>query len=833
MVRTTLDNGMRVVIDDVGAADAAAVYIWINAGSSSESPGLEGAAHFLEHMVFKGTASYGVGGVAAAIEDLGGDLNAYTAFDETVFHATVPGAAAPAAMAVLAEMLRTARFDADELERERQVILEEIRGGQDEPELVLSEAAWARGFPGHPYGRSVIGTVESVRAIPREALKAFYEARYQPANTCLAVVGRVDAAAVEAAARRLFSGGGPAGAPRVDPPARPGAGHEVLRCGFEALMVRIGFPGPGHGHPDAAALDVICTALGGGPSSPLEARMRIREALCLDVDMQYEAEITAGMATVSFHARDGRADAALAAAREELAKARAGGLLPGDIERAKAQIVADRVFGRETVDGRAHGLLFDIERMGDPEAWRAYEAAVLAVTPAEATRVAAKWLAPEREVAVAMVPEGEGITLEAAPGPVSAPRASRPVVASLHVLDNGIRVLLDPDDGEVAAVRIAGLGGQLAESRRTAGRASAWARAVVRGTAELDSVAFSAEVELLSGGIGASASRSTQWLRGEFIARNLMPGLDLLTEALLRPAFSAEEVGRVREEMLVAIDEREDFPEQLASERMWALACGAHAYGVPPLGTEATVSRLGSSDVAAYHARWLRSENLVVAVSGAFDPERVLRRLRRVLGGIPSGFRRPESAPLRHPETTRRQTLRCGREQAHLLLAWPGVRVHDPEEPDVEVLAAVLGGQGGRLFLELREEHGLAYSVSAASHEGVDPGLLVCAIATDPARAAEAERRLLASVARLATDGVSEAEVSRVKSYLLGGAEMELQTAGARASAAALAELYGLGGLGYRGLVRRRIAPVTAASLHARAAAMLARPLAIVAVMPG
>ncbi|MFN7146700.1 MAG: M16 family metallopeptidase, partial [Myxococcota bacterium] len=191
MLRFDLDNGMRGLVDPTGRSDAAAVYVWINVGSGDEPAGMEGAAHFVEHMVFKGTKSYGVGEVAAAIEALGGDLNAWTSFDETVFHATVPAAAAVPAMGVLAEMLRTARFDPVELARERTVILEEIRGSDDDPDTVLSEATYAAAWPDHPYGRPVIGTTKAVRGMTREALHGFYERHYQPSNACLAVAGPV------------------------------------------------------------------------------------------------------------------------------------------------------------------------------------------------------------------------------------------------------------------------------------------------------------------------------------------------------------------------------------------------------------------------------------------------------------------------------------------------------------------------------------------------------------------------------------------------------------------------------------------------------------------
>jgi zinc protease len=859
MLRFTLENGMRGVVDASGRSDAAAVYVWINVGSADEAPGMEGAAHFVEHMVFKGTRSYGVGEVAAAIETLGGDLNAWTSFDETVFHATVPADAAVPAMRVLAEMLRDARFDPKELASERTVILEEIRGSVDDPDSVLAEATYHSAWPDHPYGRPVIGTTRSVRGMTRDALHAFYTRNYQPANACLAVAGPVDAAAVRAAATELFAGGG-AAIPRTE--RRPVSGPRkprLLRRGFEACLVELAFPAPGDGDPAIPALDVLCLALGGGASSPLESRLRLREGVCLSAEAGLNVERDAGMATISLHTREGQADRAIAGAREEMARARAGGLGEVEVERAKAQILAERVFGRETVDGRAQALAFHTERFGDPEAWRAFDAAIAAITPADVAAAARTWLDPEREVALALVPAGEKVSLRRAPiGDISltprdvpAPVAAlvaRVAAASLTpasapatigarapwrvVLDNGVRVLFCPDDGEVAGIRIAGMGGAFAEKTASAGRGSAWARALLRGAGELDAVGYAAAVETLAGSVSASSGRSSQAVRGEFVASRFLEGLGLIAEAMMAPRFDELEVNRVRDELLEALAEREDHPEHLLGEKMWAAAYGVHPYALSALGTASIIGGLRPSLLAAHHRRWATGANLVVGVAGAFDPDAVLDVLRRTLGTLPavSAFALP-ALPVR-PEEARHVHLRSGREQAHVALAFPGVAVDDAHQPDVDVLAAVLGGQGGRLFVELREAHGLAYSVGAASHEGVHPGLLVCTVATDPERAEEAERRLDESVAHAASGSITAEEVDRARRYILGAIELDLQTASSRANLAAYTELYGQDGLRYRSLVRQRIEQVQDDGVRRAAAQLLARPLVRARLLP-
>ena len=822
----TLSNGLRVLVDARGPAAVAAVYLWIDVGSADEPGGLYGAAHFVEHLVFKGTGSFGVGEVAAAIEDVGGDLNAWTSFDETVFHATVPAAEAPRAIQVLAEMMRTARFDPVELDRERAVIVEEIRGGQDEPELVVGEALYAAAYGPHPYGRPVIGTVASVRAMDRAALVAFYEANYQPANAALVVVGPVDPAAVLVAAERWLGGGSPRPVRGARPAPMVRSRRKTVRRGFDTTVVEVGWPAPGIRAPELPGLDLLVSALGGGASSPIEARLRLREGLCVSAGAGLDAERDGSMVVVTLHPREGRMDDALAALEEEVTRAREGSLTDADLARARAQLRADRVFGRETVDGRAHTLAFHLQRFGDAEAWRAYDAALEAVDAQAVHTLAREWLRPERAIRVALLPDADP--------PMAVRRTTAPAPRALGLraltLPNGVRILLQPEEAEVAAVRVAGLGGSLFETRALAGVATAWSRGLVRGAGRRGAEDYAAAVEGLAGGVGATAGRSTQSVRGEFTARTFDAGLDLVLDLLLAPRFDPSEVDAIKAEQIEALSERDDHPEEHLGELVNLMAFPGDPWSLPALGWAGTVGRLTPKRLAAYHARWCTGGNLVVAVTGAFEVDRIERVLSHALGAVPSGAPRIPAAP--RPGRPARGTRRAGREQAHLAIAFPGLRVDDPAQPSLEYLVSVLGGQAGRLFVELREAWGLAYAVSASSQEGVGRGLLVCALSTDPDRVDEAEARLLASLDRVRQQGVSQAEFDRARTWLLGGIAMDLQTASARARHLAVNAVLGLGIGDVAGRLRARIESVRRDAVVELAASILATPVAVARVLP-
>lgn len=825
MFRTSLDNGLRVVVDARGPAELAAVYLWINVGSADEPPGLEGAAHFVEHLVFKGTRSFGVGEVAAAIEARGGDLNAWTSFDETVFHATLPGADAGEAVRVLAEMLRHARFDPEEVERERDVVVEEIRGSGEEPELVAWEAARALLFPGHPYGRPIIGTPGSVRSMPRAALLEFYGRHYQPANASLVVVGGVEVDAVVEAAGRWLGGGGPRPGRAPRSLGAPTARRRTLRAGFESTVVEVGWPVPGFGHPDTPALDVLLECLGGAASAPIPARLRLRDRSCVEATAQLEAERDGGAALVSLHPKRDRGEVALAAAWEEVARVREHGPGGEDLERARAAILAEGTFGRETVDGRAHAASWYLERTGDPAGWRDYEAKVRAVDAAAVKAAAARWLAPERAVEVALLPGG------------SPPLRRRGRAASRtktegglrrEVLPNGVRLLLQPEDAPVAAARFVGIGGALAETAATVGRSLAWSRVLPQGAGRRGAAAYAAAVERLAGAVGAVSGRSSQAIRAEAPAAGFPGILELALDALLEPRFDAAEVEAVRDELRALRAERDDHPDTRLDEALWRAVMPGHPWALPSLPAESALRRVQPGALRALHARWCVGGNLVVAVTGGFDPDAVAEVLREALGALPPGTAALPPAPVLR--TAGRVTVRGGH-QARVVLAFPGVAIGDPEQPALEVLAAALSAQAGRLFVELRERHGLAYAVSASSHDGVQQGLFVAGLGCDPERLDEAEARLAGCLARVAAEGLTEAEVDRARRYLLGALAADQQVTSARASSLAYAEAYGLGAEGWLDRARARIRAVDVDAVRA-VAARLATPLAVGRVTP-
>ena len=226
-----LDNGLEVVLEENHVAPVVAFQAWVKIGSADEPPELAGIAHVFEHMLFKGTKRRGVGQIAREVEGSGGEINAWTSHDETVYHLVLASRFFDAGLDILADTLQNSSFDPAEFDRERHVVLEEIKQGLDDPERQAGQGLFRAAFDQHPYGRPIIGTEATVGRLRREDLVAFFSKCYVASNVTLVVVGDFDADSARQKITQAFSalaagvpGPGPAPASRAIPTARGGGG---------------------------------------------------------------------------------------------------------------------------------------------------------------------------------------------------------------------------------------------------------------------------------------------------------------------------------------------------------------------------------------------------------------------------------------------------------------------------------------------------------------------------------------------------------------------------------------------------------------------------------
>jgi zinc protease len=808
------DSGLRIAVRPMPESPVASVQLWFDAGAVDETPEVAGAAHFVEHMLFKGTERRGIGEAAAAIEAAGGDLNAWTSWDETCFHATLDATEVREALDVVFDMTSASLIDAGELEREKQVVIEEIRGYEDDPDSVASDRVQALLFGDHPYGRPVIGFPKTVEQLDRAAVAGFWRRNYHPSRAVLAVAGPFEAAQIESLVAPLLARW-PAGSPRTAvpeiTPVNGASPHlERLKRSFGSVVVHFGWPGPAIGHPDRPALDVLMAALGQGAASRLAVKLDLEAGAASHVWADAMAWVGGGAIGAGFLC--GETEVAIRIAVEVFAETARSGLPASIVARARDSLLSDLLFATETAEGVASDLAWSVARTGNPRYDLEYAAQLAAVTPAAVQRVAARHFDFDQMRLVAIDKDLKPSKLETIVSRALRPAAPRKPTSGPQTFEvAGAKITVLPDAGQIAAVEVVAVGGQLLDVPRLAGASDAWSRMALRGAGSYDATAFAERSDALALQIDASGGRSTARVSASFPASDTEAALSLVSDVLLDPHMAEPDWENVREEILDDQAALTDRPTTVASDLLWRALWPDHPWRLAPLGTPATVQRITTKNLQKRHLAQFTSENLVIGVAGGVDPERIARMLEPLLEGLPRG----SVLPARPPSTAPLDVAvgkRAGNEQAVVLCGVRGVTIGHADRLCLTVAASVLDSQSGRLFLKLREQRGLAYGVWARSDTGYDGGVFSAGLATDPARIDEAMAALTAELEELCDRGPTAEEVSRTTRMLAGLAAMRHQRVSGRASDLAWATRFDLP-FGLASL-RERLAAVTPAGIR-------------------
>lgn len=397
--RTVCANGVRVVTEAVPTMRSAAVGIWLAVGARDEQPRLNGAAHFLEHLLFKGTGRRSALDISATLEAVGGELNAFTSRENTAYYARVIDADLPLAVDVLSDMLTGSVIRPEDVESERQVILEEIAMHDDEPGDVANEGLFSALFGHDHLGRPVIGTRQTLTEMTRQDVHQFYRERYRPERTVVAVAGNVTHAAVLAAVQESLGGAGWDAAmapdPLRSPTAVPAAAAQtvVVERPTEQAHLAMGVPTFDRRDRRRHALAVLVTAVGGGMSSRLFQRVREERGLVYAISSYVSHHAGAGLLGTYAGTSAGRLPEVIEVITAECADIRAGGLSSEEIERARGQLRGSLVLGSEDSGSRMNRLGASELGYGEYLSLSEHVQRITAVTDDEVHTLAAELLA--------------------------------------------------------------------------------------------------------------------------------------------------------------------------------------------------------------------------------------------------------------------------------------------------------------------------------------------------------------------------------------------------------------------------------------------------------
>ncbi|MDQ7778757.1 MAG: pitrilysin family protein [Planctomycetota bacterium] len=823
-----LKNGLRIIVLEKHDAPVVAAFTAYHAGSADDLVERKGRAHFLEHMMFKGTDKYRKGEIDSITQRAGGTNNAYCAEDVTAYHFTLPASEWHTPLEIEASRMRNCALDKVEFDLERQVVLSELAEALDAPDEALYDEVNFRLYAGHVYASPILGYRADLESLACEEMRDFYARYYSPDNAVLVIAGDVDAEKVFGKARELLEKIDPDRSKRPNRARLPAREQKKQRfeLSFNTSLGQImaAFSTVSMDAPDdAVALDALAVILGEGKTSRLYRRLVERDRLASSVTAISDVRVLGGAFYASAELLPGVGhETAEAAIMAELAHLGMEGPTEREIRRAKNSLrlsflrdsqysanVAENI-GYNAVCGFADFAARYIERLDDLTTTRLRE---IAGKYLRADTCVIGWLVPGEEEE-GEEEEGEEQKSEEQEGKEQESRgASREVplgkggFRGLSAKTPVLPKLARRQDTSPPA----GCGA-------TAARPETWKVQLANGltvlvvgkeSAPIVSVAVDVDVRhsddppgkaglgnfvgaLLDSGtatrsrneilepfeeLGTELICGARGVRFDVLPDDLEKALEIAVDIVRNASFSEDSIGEVRNRLSGEISSLEEEPDTQADWFLAAAIYKGHPLQYPRVGTRDTIAAITHADIVEHHAKFFRPGNTIVVVSGDVDAARVVGRLRELTrdwqagagpvsrASIPQPMRQATGGePIVEPRDT---------EQLYIVLGHLGITRDNPDYHALLVMDQILGGGSGftdRLQRQLRDVEGLAYIVSSdiTDSAGVEPGVFRAFIGTAPENMERAIAGIKREVTAVRSAPPTPEELADAKRYLVG-----------------------------------------------------------------
>ena len=789
-----LDNGMAVITKSSHKVPVVAVRLVVKAGSATEGKfGGCGISHFVEHMLFKGTADLPVGEIEKRIKSYGGYINAQTSHDTTEVHLVVESKYIDKTLSLLSDFVFNTAFDKTEFEKEKDVILGEIRMDRDEPSRRVSDQLWETAYLIHPYRYPVIGYEDLFRQLTRDDLVEYHRSKYTPDNCVLSVVGDIDEASVlrmsEDAFGKLPRG---AGIQSIKPAEHLQMSTRRADSQIEGLKLSylvIAFHTTSLSNTDLYPLDLLAAALGQGESSRLYNDLVKKKKLVYGVSSSNYTPYDPGLFMISMRLDDGNIDAALKEVRAELKDIKSRSLRRSELDKVKKAVLSGYIYGKESIEAQADDYASSYASTGDYNFSQRYIDGLNAVRPVDIAKAANRYLNDENMTVVTLIPKKA--VPASKPGEIS---GKKEFGIRKVTLRNGAVVLFDTDRSlPIVSMCAVFKGGIRTEDEKTNGISRLFADVLLKGTASHSAEWLADTTESRGISLGSFSGKNSFGITLKCLKGDFDFSLDIVSDILKNPTFPEKELNLEKKLQLAAIRSREEDIFAVASKELIKTIFASHPYGMPDLGEKESVAGLKRSDLVDYYKCYVAPENMVVAVFGDIDTAMQKRVIGKLSGLRKGGFKDIVTVSEQEQLAPRKETKEMPKEQAVLMLGYPGIDVKNPDQYVLDVINSILSREGGRLYRDIREKLGLSYTLGSFSVLGLDPGYNAFYVATTSKNISDAKNIIFSNIKSIKAEGPTQEEMELAKSDLLGGYYRGLEVNSDVAFKAALDELYGVG----------------------------------------
>ncbi len=829
--KTVLENGLTVLTKEVHTAPVVTVQVWYKVGARNEESGVNGIAHQLEHMMFKGTTNRPIQ-FGRLFSALGSDSNAFTSYDQTAYYGTAERDKLKALLVLEADRMQNSQIEAEQLESEKRVVISELQGYENGAEYRLNRAVMRAAFPDHPYGLPVGGTSGDVEKFQIGQVQEYYRNFYTPDNAVLVVVGDIQNVKVIKDIKEIFgeipksnSKRGVLNNESKQTLSTPKIGLKtpiILREPGASAMIEAVYPLPNLNHPDVPALDVMDYILSEGRNSRLYQAL-VESGLASDVTASVATLIESGwyeMSVTALKSQDlQKIDRLLGS---EIANLLQNGVTLEEVKRAKAKLEAAVILSNRDITSQAMQLGNDQIVAGDYRYTDRYIAAIRQVNVADISRVAKTYLKADARTVGFFEPTYKQVkgtskvksvqtTENFSPGsPVNPEEVAKylPSVDAIATstipnqpqelkLSNGLRVLL-LSDKSTPTVTLSGYvkAGTEFDPENKAGLASLVAENLMSGTKNKDVLAIAKALEERGANLSFDAYREGVHIHGSSLANDLPVLMQTLRDALINPIFPKKELELTRKHALNGLKEDLDDPGEVA-KRTFIQSVYPIKHPLHNFPTQESLLLLNRKDALAHHAKYYRPDNTVLVLVGDFTQSKVRSLIETEFANWQvSG----EVTTLKYPKVLMPEgvvqvnPVLPGKAQAITYMGYTAIHRKDPRFYAALVLNQILGGDtlSSKLGAEVRDRQGLTYGIYSTFQAGRSFGTFLIEMQTSPEDASKAiasTRKLLKEVH---TQGVSAEEVETAKRTLMSTYNVSLANPEELTYRMMMNEVYGL-----------------------------------------
>ncbi|MBU0571606.1 MAG: insulinase family protein [Candidatus Omnitrophica bacterium] len=777
---------------------AVTIDIRVLSGLSNEGQyAASGVSHFLEHLLFKGTNEMTSEEISDKTRKLGGIINGFTGLDSAGYYITVPNENFDEALSLITDMVMDPVFSDKEMETERQVILKEIKLHEDDPERDLSRRLFSEAYGVNVYRYPVIGYEERFKKLTRDDLRAYHAGVYVPDRLVVGIAGGIPSEEAIESARAALKGyerGKRWIIPEEQEPRQLGSRLMQVPADVNIGYIAVGFHGVSLFSDDMYPMDVASILLGGGRDS------RLHQSLVRDKELLYGvscSNITPRYPGLFVIAGQGDPDK-LKAARDEIFavinELKTGGINVGEVERAKSIVSANYLRAREEIDRVTSIMASSRLLTGDADFYEKYVEKIKETDGEQVLRAAERYLGIDNSTTVELVPKSFE-TREEARDPYAMPADEE----KMHILRNGLKVVIKRRARlPIVSATIAFSGGLLAEDRENNGIAGLTSSLLLKGSRSRDENEIVPVFERMGGDISAFSGWNSMGVAMGILSEDIDKALDVFCDVVLDPAFSPEEIRRLKENITASINEQDKDIFEKGVLGLRELLYGDHPYAMRIDGTAETLNSITRKDILKFYKEHFLPDGAVLTIVGDVDPKTLIKKISAKFNGWKGkeGKLAPrEIGPL---ERVEKKVLEMDKKQALVLVGFQGVDAADSRKYVLSVAGSMLSGGGGILFQTIREDQGLAYNCGAVNRVAVDPGYFMFYAGTTEENIQDVERSIFKVIEKIRAGDISEGEIASAKNRLLTSYASSLETNSSLAMIMTLDELYGLGFQNYK-----------------------------------